>query len=162
MRWLLMLISGLVMAQTEPRFLLHEVGRDLSEGVSVFDVNRDGRLDVVSGAFWYEAPHWGPHRFREVGFTNEYVINCGEFAVDVNGDGYEDLLSAGWQEDGIFLLRESAGDGHDVGEAEDCGLEGYGRVGDGRCGWGRHSRLAGIELQPPAFFLDPDFEGGPV
>lgn len=73
------LILAVAMAQTEPRFLLHEIARDLSEGVSVFDVNRDGRLDVVSGAFWYQAPDWKPHRFREVGFTNEYVINCVNF-----------------------------------------------------------------------------------
>ncbi len=95
----------LALAQSEPRFLLHEVARDLSEGVSVFDVNRDGKLDIVSGAFWYEAPNWQPHKFREVGFVNEYVINCGEFAVDINGDGYEDILSAGWQEDGIFYYE---------------------------------------------------------
>lgn len=99
------LILAVATAQTEPRFLLHEIARDLSEGVSVFDVDRDGRLDVVSGAFWYQAPDWKPHRFREVGSTNEYVINCGEFAVDVNGDGYEDILSAGWQEDGIFYYE---------------------------------------------------------
>jgi hypothetical protein len=92
-------------ASAEPRFLLHGVAHDLSEGVSVFDVNRDGHLDIVSGAFWYQAPLWTPHKFREVSFNNEYVVNCGEFAIDVNGDGYEDILSAGWQEDGIFYFE---------------------------------------------------------
>jgi hypothetical protein len=83
-------------------FLQHRVGKDLSEGVSVFDFDKDGRLDVVSGAYWYKAPHWQATKFREVRFVNEYVVNCGEFAVDVNGDGYEDIVGAGWQEDGIF------------------------------------------------------------
>jgi len=100
--WLLVCATFL---QSEPRFLLHGIAKDLSEGVSVFDVDRDGRLDVVSGAFWYQAPDWTAHKFREVGFTNEYVVNCGEFAVDVNGDGYEDILAAGWQEDGIFYYE---------------------------------------------------------
>lgn len=104
MRFLLglMLVSC---AWAEPKFLVHTVAKDLSEGVSVFDVNRDGRLDVVSGAYWYEAPKWTPHRFREVSFVNEYVVNCGEFALDVNGDGYEDILAAGWQEDGIYYFE---------------------------------------------------------
>ncbi len=99
MRWLIWLVAGVASAQP---FLQHTIARDLSEGVSVFDVDRDGRLDVASGAYWYKAPHWEPVKFREVGFTNEYVVNCGEFAVDVNGDGFEDILGAGWQEDGIF------------------------------------------------------------
>lgn len=89
----------------QPKFLLHGIGRDLSEAVSVFDVDRDGRLDVVSGAFWYRAPDWKPPRFREVREVNGYAVNCAEFAVDVNGDGYEDILSAGWQDDGIFYYE---------------------------------------------------------
>lgn len=28
----------------------------ISEGVAVADVNRDGRLDVLAGTFWWEAP----------------------------------------------------------------------------------------------------------
>ena len=105
MRFLCFAIASIAFAQSEPRFLLHGVARDLSEGVSVFDFDRDGRLDIVSGAYWYQAPNWTPHRFRDVGVTNEYVINCGEFALDINGDGYEDILSAGWQEDGIFYYE---------------------------------------------------------
>jgi hypothetical protein len=29
-----------------------------SEGVAVADVDRDGRLDVLAGEFWYRAPSW--------------------------------------------------------------------------------------------------------
>src|SRR5579872_2714278 len=32
------------------------------------DVNGDGRMDIVSGDTWYEAPHWTPHTFREFGY----------------------------------------------------------------------------------------------
>jgi hypothetical protein len=99
------LLVFIAAAQRQPAFLLHGIAKDLSEGVSVFDVDRDGKLDVLSGAYWYRAPHWEPVKFREVGFTNEYVVNCGEFAVDVNGDGYEDILGAGWQENGIFYFE---------------------------------------------------------
>jgi hypothetical protein len=96
----LLFLSALV-CSAQP-FLQHRVGKDLSEGMSVFDFDKDGKLDIASGAYWYKAPHWEPTKFREIGFINEYVVNCGEFAVDVNGDGYEDILGAGWQEDGIF------------------------------------------------------------
>ena len=71
----MILITACAFGQVQPKFLLHGVGRDLSEAVSVFDVDRDGRLDVVSGAFWYRAPDWKPHRFREVREVNEYA--CG-------------------------------------------------------------------------------------
>lgn len=100
MRLVLFILLGWP-AAAQP-FLQHRVGQDLSEGVSVFDFDKDGSLDVLSGSFWYKAPHWKAQKFRDLGFVNEYVVNCGEFAVDVNGDGFEDILGAGWQEDGIF------------------------------------------------------------
>ena len=33
----------------------------LSEGVSVADVNKDGKKDVLAGYFWFEAPGWKQH-----------------------------------------------------------------------------------------------------
>ena len=36
-----------------------------AEGVAVADVNRDGKLDVMAGNFWYEAPNWTPHEILE-------------------------------------------------------------------------------------------------
>ena len=86
----------------EPIFLLHQIGDDLSEGIAVMDMNGDGTLDVTSGAYWYEAPDWARHKFREVKIAGEYVVNCGEFTIDVDEDGDLDIVGAGWQEDGIF------------------------------------------------------------
>src|SRR5262249_29138375 len=38
-----------------------------SEGVAVADVNRDGRLDILAGEVWYEAPHWKIHQIQTPG-----------------------------------------------------------------------------------------------
>src|SRR5690606_24775841 len=78
---------------------------DHSEGVAVIDMNGDGKPDVTSGAYWYEAPTWTRHKFREVAIDGEFVVNCGEFAIDVDDDGDLDSVSAGWQEDGVFWFE---------------------------------------------------------
>lgn len=93
----------------EPVFLLHQIGNDRAEGVAVLDMNRDGQPDVASGAYWYEAPTWTKHEYREaktgMGKYGEFVADCGEFAMDVNHDGYPDIVSANWFEDGIFYFE---------------------------------------------------------
>src|SRR5262245_42675868 len=33
---------------------------------AVLDVNKDGKLDIASGGYWYEAPTWKKHFLREV------------------------------------------------------------------------------------------------
>ena len=35
-----------------------------SEGVAVADVNKDGKMDILVGDVWYEAPDWKVHRIR--------------------------------------------------------------------------------------------------
>lgn len=90
-----------------PMFLLHRIAHDHSEGVSSMDMNGDGRLDVLSGAYWYEAPDWTPHKYRDVGIEGEFVVNCAEFTIDVDHDGDLDVVGAGWQEDGVFWFENS-------------------------------------------------------
>lgn len=67
-----------------------------SETAAVADINRDGRLDIVSGEYWYEAPSWTPHHFRELNFTQQYIDNFSDLVFDVDGDGYPDVVSVSW------------------------------------------------------------------
>src|SRR3954470_12050597 len=74
-----------------------------SETAAVADINQDGRLDIVSGENWYEAARsgsgqaaWTKHRFRELNFTSNYYDNFSDLPVDVDGDGYPDLVRVTW------------------------------------------------------------------
>lgn len=70
-----------------------------SEGVAVADVNRDGKLDVLAGEVWYEAPSWVAHEIAPPGTydpINGYSDCFLAGASDVNGDGWIDFLSVGF------------------------------------------------------------------
>lgn len=64
-----------------------------AETVAFADVNKDGKLDIVSGEYWYQAPAWTPHRFRELKFQDGYIGNFCDLAMDINKDGYPDIVS---------------------------------------------------------------------
>src|SRR5262249_54602441 len=73
-----------------------------SEGVTVFDVNKDNKMDVVTGEVWYEAPDWKPHRIRPgkddytEGEKNVYSQSFCCWAEDLNGDGWTDVIVIGF------------------------------------------------------------------
>lgn len=70
-----------------------------NEGCAVADVNRDGKLDVIAGTHWYAAPDFVPHPIRDIPQTMvEFYANNGDHAYDVDGDGWVDVISAGWME----------------------------------------------------------------
>ena len=93
------------------RMLPHRLGTDHSEGISMLDMNGDGYVDLLSGAYWYENPgakgggDWKQHQFRTVGIHNEFVSDCGEWIVDVDHDGQPDLVTAGWISNGLTWFR---------------------------------------------------------
>lgn len=75
-----------------------------NEGCAVADVNRDGKLDIIAGPCWFAAPDFIPRPLRDIpqvslGFgENEFYANNGDHALDVDGDGWVDVLSGGWTE----------------------------------------------------------------
>jgi hypothetical protein len=71
-----------------------------SEGVAVADVNHDGKVDILAGDVWYEAPSWTMHEIRPIGSygdgAHSYSNSFACWAEDINGDGWADLIVIGF------------------------------------------------------------------
>jgi hypothetical protein len=79
-----------------PMFKKLMVDSGANESAAVADLNADGRLDIVSGENWFEAPDWKKHRLREINFQNGYVDNFSDMILDVNNDGFPDVVGCAW------------------------------------------------------------------
>jgi hypothetical protein len=73
------------------------VSDETYESAGVFDVNGDGALDIVSGAFWYQGPDFRKKHFiGDVKAAGEYHDDFSTIALDINGDGKLDYVTGGW------------------------------------------------------------------
>src|SRR6266568_8236181 len=93
-------VAPVVVGDDAIAFRKHTLDLGCSETVTVADLNRDGRLDIVSGENWYEqvssgsgeGPRFLKHKFRDLGFTDSYLEDLSDLAIDINGDGYPDVV----------------------------------------------------------------------
>ena len=90
----------------EPKWKQHTInGQSEFEAAGVFDVDNDGKLDIVAGDTWYQAPDWKPYHVRDVKRVGTYYNDFATLPLDVNGDGHTDFVtcsyfgkSVGWVE----------------------------------------------------------------
>lgn len=109
--WLLVVTVAAFAAQVpagrpaDIAFRVQTIDPGASESVAVADFNRDGRLDILSADSWYEAPRWTRHRIREIPFTAGYVDNFSDLVLDVDGDGYTDVVQIAYFARRIVWLK---------------------------------------------------------
>src|SRR5215475_4661718 len=62
------------------------------QAASVADINRDGKPDIVSGAYWFEGPDYTPHAFRANEGATDWIRSNSDLPYDVDGDGWTDII----------------------------------------------------------------------
>lgn len=93
------ILTLLMLAPGEPAFTKTVLDtRFVSEGVAVADVDRDGKLDVVAGSFWYQAPAWKAVEiapYKQLDPKTQYADCFHNWMEDLNGDGWPDQIVIG-------------------------------------------------------------------
>ncbi|MGC9359494.1 MAG: FG-GAP-like repeat-containing protein [Anaerolineae bacterium] len=81
------------------------------ESAGVFDVDGDGVLDIVSGAYWYRGPAFRErHTIGEIMAVGEYFDDFSTLPMDINGNGRLDFVTGGWWGDTIRWRENPGGD----------------------------------------------------
>lgn len=94
------LFGSLAVADQPKRFEKQQLSEKyFAEGASVGDFNKDGRLDVICGPYWWSGPDFKRRHALYEGkdFPNDrgYSNNFFSFVDDFSGDGWDDVLVIG-------------------------------------------------------------------
>ena len=72
---------------------------------ALIDVNHDGRLDIVCGGDWYEAPTWQKHFVADIPRIGGRPDGFSHLAFDVNRDGWLDVITVNWRSRSIKWME---------------------------------------------------------
>ena len=108
---ILMLLIPVGSSDGGVRFTPRKLTVDLNEGCDVADVNRDGKPDLIAGRNWYAAPDFVPRPVRHIEEWNGYYQSNGEHALDVNGDGWVDVVSGSFLPSEVMWFENPGGEG---------------------------------------------------
>lgn len=78
---------------------------------ALIDVNHDGRLDVVCGGDWYEAPNWKKHFVAKVPRIGGRPDGFSHLEFDVNRDGWTDVITVNYRSRSIKWMEHPGKDG---------------------------------------------------
>lgn len=87
-------------------FRAHVINADSEfTAAAALDVDADGRLDIVSGGWWYAAPQWTRHKLRDVERIGTRFDDYSNLELDVDGDGDLDLVSVNYRSKSLYWVR---------------------------------------------------------
>lgn len=92
-----LVFSGVAHADGPLKFERVKIGDATYEAASVCDIDNDGKLDIVCGEYWFVGPDFKQaHKMCDVQPEADYYDDFSDFPMDVNGDGFVDIITGGW------------------------------------------------------------------
>jgi hypothetical protein len=93
----LLIACVLTVPAADLTFEKQKIGTTTYEACSIFDVNNDGELDIVSGEYWHAGPSFSKaSKICDVEKVNDYYDDFADFRMDINGDGFLDIVTGAW------------------------------------------------------------------
>lgn len=79
------------------KFERTKIGNVTYEAASIFDVDKDGNLDIVSGEYWFPGPDFkNQNEICRLQRIEDWYDDFSDYPMDVDGDGYLDIITGGW------------------------------------------------------------------
>jgi len=135
----LLAVCALTLSVRAENFELHTFDKIVlnelffSEGANFGDFNKDGKMDIVAGPFWYAGPDFKEKKEYYPGKPYDkgaYSDNFFAFTYDFNADGWTDILIYGFPgKDASWFENPQGKDGH----------------------WARHKILDVVDNESPQF-----------